>query len=257
MPPRKQSMTDEHKKALARGREQGRAVRDYLEWLEWSRPTRGRKRDASPERIAEVKAQIAEAESPLQRLQLVQLRRDLEAEAETEDDPREAERIYKALHQGCRALFTNQGHQLRGLARTRRAGRRTARGGGDARGSLTIRPQPQSRSRADASRSPIGRRPAGHALVCHSTRSSGWSSIGASGVGCTEPDRRDQRGVVRRRCTGRSRQQQSGWLLHGSAIAPCSTRQPHSAQATSISSSCTRRGGTTLTRLDGSRRGSR
>jgi hypothetical protein len=62
-------MSDAHKKALARGRELGRAVRDYLEYLEWAKPTRGRKRDTSPERLAELGAQIAGADSPLQRLQ--------------------------------------------------------------------------------------------------------------------------------------------------------------------------------------------
>ena len=67
-------MSDAHKNALAHGRELGRAVRDYLEYLEWSKPTRGRKRDTSPERIAEVEAQIAEADSPLQRLQLIHAR---------------------------------------------------------------------------------------------------------------------------------------------------------------------------------------
>jgi hypothetical protein len=61
--------------------------------LEWSKPTRGRKRDTSPERLAEVEAQITEATSPLQRLQLLQLRQDLEASAQEEDDPAEGERL--------------------------------------------------------------------------------------------------------------------------------------------------------------------
>src|SRR3984893_5842970 len=98
MPPRKKTtMTDAHKASLAKGREQGRAVRDYLEWLEWSKPTRGRKRDTSPERLAEVEAQIADADSPLHRLQLIQLRKDLEAAAETDDDPAEGDRLRKAF----------------------------------------------------------------------------------------------------------------------------------------------------------------
>ena len=37
-------MTDEHKKALAEGRTQGRAVRSYLDALETTKPKRGRKR---------------------------------------------------------------------------------------------------------------------------------------------------------------------------------------------------------------------
>lgn len=38
------TMTDEHKQALAHGRDQGRVVRTYLEALEGNRPKRGRKR---------------------------------------------------------------------------------------------------------------------------------------------------------------------------------------------------------------------
>lgn len=37
-------MSDSHKRALAIGREQGRAVRRYLEALEAHKPKRGRKR---------------------------------------------------------------------------------------------------------------------------------------------------------------------------------------------------------------------
>ncbi|MDQ1502388.1 MAG: hypothetical protein QOD57_115, partial [Actinomycetota bacterium] len=37
-------MSDEHKQALAEGRDQGRGVRLYLEALEKNRPKRGRKR---------------------------------------------------------------------------------------------------------------------------------------------------------------------------------------------------------------------
>jgi hypothetical protein len=102
-------MTDAHKASLAKGREQARAVRDYLEWLEWSKPTRGRKRDTSPERIAEVDGQIAEAPSPLQRLQLLQLRRDLEAASQEEDDPEEGERVRKAFVKNARAYARAKG----------------------------------------------------------------------------------------------------------------------------------------------------
>ena len=39
-------MTDEHKAALAQGRSEGRAVRDYLDALRANKPKRGRKRTA-------------------------------------------------------------------------------------------------------------------------------------------------------------------------------------------------------------------
>jgi hypothetical protein len=77
-------MTDEHKQALALGRDQGRAVRRYLEALEVNRPKRGRKRtpESIAKRLADIEGKIASAD-PLTRLQLSQERLDLQAELET------------------------------------------------------------------------------------------------------------------------------------------------------------------------------
>ncbi|HEX6167293.1 MAG TPA: hypothetical protein VFZ30_10925 [Acidimicrobiales bacterium] len=72
-------MSSEHKAALAEGREQGRAVRRYLEALEANKPRRGRKR--SPEslkkRLDAIESEIASAD-PLKRVHLVQERADLQ-----------------------------------------------------------------------------------------------------------------------------------------------------------------------------------
>lgn len=73
-------MTDEHKAGLAQGREQGRAVRRYLEALESAKPRRGRKR--TPERMEARLAAIDQAmrtADPLARVRLAQERLDLEA----------------------------------------------------------------------------------------------------------------------------------------------------------------------------------
>ena len=79
MPPKK--MTAQHKQALAAGRSEGRAVKAYLDALEQQRPRRGRKRtpDSIAKRLAAIEGQLTDASS-LQRLQLVQERRDLEQE---------------------------------------------------------------------------------------------------------------------------------------------------------------------------------
>ncbi len=76
-------MTDDHKAALAAGRAEGRAVRDYLEALEQNRPKRGRKRtaDSVKRRLAAIETQYETART-LQRLQLAQERMDLETELE-------------------------------------------------------------------------------------------------------------------------------------------------------------------------------
>ncbi len=75
------SMSDSHKEALAIGREQGRAVRRYLEALEANKPRRGRKRtpQSIEARLAAIDERIAAAD-PLTRLHLAQERMDLENE---------------------------------------------------------------------------------------------------------------------------------------------------------------------------------
>lgn len=75
-------MSDAHKAALAQGREEGRAVRAYLEMLEASGPKkRGRKRTAESigKRLAAINDRLPDA-AVLIRLQLIQEKADLEAE---------------------------------------------------------------------------------------------------------------------------------------------------------------------------------
>jgi hypothetical protein len=77
-------MSDEHKAALAEGREQGRGVRLYLEALEKNRPKRGRKRttDSITRRLDVIDVKLAEAD-PLTRLHLIQERMNLQTELES------------------------------------------------------------------------------------------------------------------------------------------------------------------------------
>ncbi len=79
-------MTAEHKRALAQGRNEGRAVRAYLEALDQNRPRRGRKRTPASieKRMKAVERELDDA-TPLQRLQLVQERMNLERELDRFD----------------------------------------------------------------------------------------------------------------------------------------------------------------------------
>lgn len=79
-------MSATHKAALAEGREQGRAVRRYLEALEAHRPKRGRKRtrESMEKRLAAIEDRLPGAD-PLTRLQLVQERMNLQRELETSE----------------------------------------------------------------------------------------------------------------------------------------------------------------------------
>jgi hypothetical protein len=83
MPPKskKRAMSTDHKVALAAGREQGRAVRAYLEALDGHKPKRGRKRtpESVDKRLAAIAAQVKTADA-MTRLLLLQEQKDLQHE---------------------------------------------------------------------------------------------------------------------------------------------------------------------------------
>jgi uncharacterized protein YicC (UPF0701 family) len=80
----KNPLTDEHKAAMAAGRTEGRAVREYLDALRSNKPKRGRKRtpDSITARLKKIDEEIAVAD-PLEELRLIQERRNLTEELET------------------------------------------------------------------------------------------------------------------------------------------------------------------------------
>lgn len=95
---RQTAMSDEHKAALAKGREEGRIVRRYLDALEQQRPRRGRRRspEAIERRLAVIAERLPEVDS-LTRLHLIQEQADLQAElkeAEPADDLTALERAF-------------------------------------------------------------------------------------------------------------------------------------------------------------------
>ena len=81
---KKTPMSDDHKEALAEGRNHARIVGRYLEALEANKPRRGRKRtsDSVKKRLTAVTEELKEA-SGLTRLNLLQERRDIEVELAT------------------------------------------------------------------------------------------------------------------------------------------------------------------------------
>lgn len=79
--PKKKTMSDSHKEALAAGRAQGKAIGAYLDAVAAHKPKRGRKRTAESVRkqMAATDTALADA-SGTARVELVQKRRDLEVE---------------------------------------------------------------------------------------------------------------------------------------------------------------------------------
>src|SRR6516162_10242964 len=59
------SMTAEHKQALAVGRQEGRAIRQYLDALQAHRPRRGRRRGAESiqRRLQQIEFEVSQADA--------------------------------------------------------------------------------------------------------------------------------------------------------------------------------------------------
>jgi hypothetical protein len=103
-------MSDEHKAALAEGRSQSKAVRQYLEALEAHKPKRGRKR--TPESIKkrlDALDGLIESADPLKRLQLIQERMDLTNELSSMDNKPDLGSLEKEFTQSAKAYGQRKG----------------------------------------------------------------------------------------------------------------------------------------------------
>ena len=109
-PDTKGSMSAEHKTALAEGRTQSRAVRNYLAALEAHKPKRGRKRtsDSIKKRLDTIEVQIDGAD-PLKRLQLVQERMDLTTELANMENKPDLSALEKGFTDSAKAYGARKG----------------------------------------------------------------------------------------------------------------------------------------------------
>jgi hypothetical protein len=107
---KKTPMSDTHKAALAKGREEGRVVRQYLEALESTKPRRGRKRtpDSIRRRLATIDSTLATAE-PLTRLHLIEEKQRLEAELSHSGDTVDMATLEKAFIKVARVYGERKG----------------------------------------------------------------------------------------------------------------------------------------------------
>ena len=71
-------MSDEHKEALAEGRRQSRAIKSYLSAVASRRPGRPTTTESLTDRLGKVKAKIAASDDPLETVELIQSRLDIE-----------------------------------------------------------------------------------------------------------------------------------------------------------------------------------
>src|SRR5689334_4935342 len=104
------AMTDEHKAALAEGRTQGRAVRNYLDALAATKPKRGRRRTAESiqKRLAAIESEL-NGNDPLKDLNLRQERRDLQAELAGIDDKPDLAEVEQAFVSAAKGYGERRG----------------------------------------------------------------------------------------------------------------------------------------------------
>jgi hypothetical protein len=195
-------MSNQHKKALALGREQGRAIRRYLDALARQRPRRGRRRtvESANRQLRETVDQLATARS-LARVELLQRRIDLESEITslgqdggTDLSELEAGFVAAAKEYSERKGITIQAWLQGGVPRSvlRQAGLTTARrgaakrpapsrarAGSKARGPAAARTGAASKTRRPAARKSTAARRRSTAKVSRTTASRGGRSTAA------------------------------------------------------------------------------
>ena len=103
-------MTDQHKAALSQGRQEGRAVRDYLDSLRTNTPKRGRKRtsDSIRKRLDAIDDELTTADA-LTELKLVQERRNLQTELESKSAAVDQTAVEEAFVQVAKSYGERQG----------------------------------------------------------------------------------------------------------------------------------------------------
>jgi hypothetical protein len=103
-------VTDAHKAAMAAGRTESRAVKNYLEALRASRPKRGRKRtpESITRRLAAINTELVDA-GPLDELKLLQERHDLSAELASMGDEVDLSGLEEAFVAVAKNYSTNKG----------------------------------------------------------------------------------------------------------------------------------------------------
>jgi len=102
-------MSDEHKAALAKGRMEGRIVREYLDGLRATKPKRGRKRttETIQNRLDVIEQEMSDA-SPIDELLLIQERRDLQAELARKSDTIDMDALEESFVEVAKSYGTSK-----------------------------------------------------------------------------------------------------------------------------------------------------
>ncbi len=103
------AMSQEHKDALAEGRRQSRAIKAYLSAIKSKKPGRPVNRESLEARLQRVASQLAGAEDPLESVELVQLRLDLESQLARMGDAGNMDELERGFVESAQAYSERKG----------------------------------------------------------------------------------------------------------------------------------------------------
>jgi hypothetical protein len=103
------AMSDEHKAALAQGRREGRAVKQYLKMVGSRRPGRPVTKESLEKRVASLSEKIEGEDDPLKRLELIQSRLDAEDQMADLDEAVDAEAVEKEFVEVAKSYSERKG----------------------------------------------------------------------------------------------------------------------------------------------------
>jgi len=103
------AMSDEHKAALARGRNEARAIKRYLEAIAVRKPGRPVTVESLEKRLASIAVQIREETDPLRRVDLVQKRIDTEASLAQANEAHDLDSLEEGFVAHAAAYSTRKG----------------------------------------------------------------------------------------------------------------------------------------------------
>lgn len=103
------AMSDEHKAALAQGRREGRAVKQYLKLVGSRRPGRPVTKESLQKRIDSITSKLDSEEDPLKKLELIQSRIDAEAQMAEVEEAVDAEAVEKEFVEVAKSYSDRKG----------------------------------------------------------------------------------------------------------------------------------------------------
>lgn len=103
------AMSQEHKDALARGRKESRAIKAYLRALDARKPGRPVTREGLETRLETINARIAASDDPLQTVELIQTRIDVEDALDRVDDAENFDALEAGFQANAKAYSERKG----------------------------------------------------------------------------------------------------------------------------------------------------